>query len=156
MPTDPVGFIIASHEGPSWDMEVGRPAVFKLLSDQTGGRIAVFEEVVPPGMGTPLHIHHTSDEVIHIFSGRFAVRLGETTQIASSGAWIFIPRGSAHGWRNSGAEDGRMVYIFTPAAGACAFEDMRHEGIPLPDISPAVRDPIFARHGFELVSLEWE
>jgi hypothetical protein len=47
-------------------MAPGRPTAFKLPCDQTDGSIAVFEEVVPTGMGTPLHIHHTSDQVIHI------------------------------------------------------------------------------------------
>jgi quercetin dioxygenase-like cupin family protein len=150
------GFIVASHEGPTWDMEVGRPATFKLLSDQTGGRMGVFEETVPPLMGTPLHIHHTSDEAIYIVSGQFSVRLGERTHAASAGSWIFIPLGSVHGWRNSGTEDGRMFYIFSPAAGARPFEEMRLQHTPLPDITPAVRDEIFARHGHEMVAFEWE
>ena len=58
-------------------MEPGRPAAFKLMCEETGGNIAVFEEVVPPGGGTPLHIHRTSDEVIYVVSGEFAFRLGE-------------------------------------------------------------------------------
>jgi hypothetical protein len=65
-------FIVASHEGPTWDREVGRPAVFKLLSDQTEGRLAVFEEIVPPRLGTPLHIHQISDEAIYVVSGQFS------------------------------------------------------------------------------------
>jgi hypothetical protein len=39
---------------------------FKLLSEQTAGSVSVFEQVVPIGAGTPLHIHRTSDEVIHL------------------------------------------------------------------------------------------
>src|SRR5450631_4532685 len=96
------GFIVASHEGPTWDMEAGRPATFKLLSDATGGGMAVFEEIVPPLMGTPLHIHRTSDEAIYVVSGQFSVRLGDKTHLASAGSWIFIPIGAIHGWRNSG------------------------------------------------------
>jgi quercetin dioxygenase-like cupin family protein len=106
--TAKTGFIVGSKEGPTWDMDIGRPAAFKLLSDQTGGNIAVFEKIVPPQMGTPLHIHRTSDEVIYLRSGQFSVRLGQTTHVAQADSWIFIPRGSVHGWRNSGAEDGRM------------------------------------------------
>jgi hypothetical protein len=56
-----VGIIAKGTDGPVWDMAPGRPAAFKLLCDQTNGSIAVFEEVVPMGMGSPLHIHHTSD-----------------------------------------------------------------------------------------------
>lgn len=150
------GFIVASNEGPTWDMEVGRPATFKVLSDHTGGKMAAFEEIVPPLMGTPLHIHRTSDELIFIVSGQFSVRLGEKTQTASTGAWIFIPMGSVHGWRNSGTQDGRMFYIFSPATGARPFEDMRHQGKPLPDIDPDILGEIFAKHGHEIVAMEWE
>ncbi len=155
MPQKKTGFIVASHEGPTWDMEAGRPATFKLLSDDTGGGMAIFEEIVPPGMGTPLHIHTTSDEAIFVFSGQFSMRLGEKTHTVSAGSWTFIPLGSVHGWRNSGAENGRMFYIFSPGAGARAFEEMRHQGMPLPDIAPSVRDEIFIRHGYEFVTWNW-
>jgi len=47
-------------------MGPGRPTTFKLLSEQTSESVAVFEEVVPAGVGTPLHRHPTSDEVIYI------------------------------------------------------------------------------------------
>jgi quercetin dioxygenase-like cupin family protein len=136
-------------------MEPGRPAVFKLLSEQTGDKIAVFEEIVPPGMGTPLHIHHTSDEVVHVLSGEFTFRFGDEQRVVSGGSWVFIPLGSVHGWRNSGSEDGRASFIFTPGAGAKVFEEMRFQGVALPDIDPAIRDEIFERHGFEFITWEW-
>lgn len=150
------GFVVASEEGPVWDMEPGRPAAFKLLSEQTDGKIAVFEEVVPPGGGTPLHIHRTSDEVIYVVSGEFLFRLGEESRRVSGGSWVFIPLGSVHGWRNSGHEDGRVFFIFTPAAGARCFEEMRFAGIPLPDIDPARREETFRRHGYEFITADWE
>ena len=148
--------MVALAEGPVWDMELGRPAAFKLLSDQTSGKIAVFEEVVPPGSGTPLHIHRTSDEVIYVVSGQFTFRLGDESKEVFGGAWVFIPLGSVHGWRNSGHEDGRVFFIFTPGAGAKAFEEMRLQGIPLPDIDPTTREEIFQRHGYEFITWDWQ
>jgi quercetin dioxygenase-like cupin family protein len=136
-------------------MDPGRPAAFKLLREQTGEAVAVFEEVVPPGGGTPLHIHHTSDEVIYVVSGEFSFRLGDTSKQASGGSWVFIPRGSVHGWRNAGSTSGRVFFIFTPGAGAKAFEEMRFQGVYLPDVDPATRDAIFQRHGFEFVAADW-
>ena len=155
MTSAPVGYVVGPDEGPVWDMETARPAAFKLLSDQTGGAIAVFEEVVPPGGGTPLHIHHTSDEVIYVVSGEFAFRLGEISKQVSGGSWVFIPRGSVHGWRNSSSTNGRVFFIFTPGAGAKAFEEMRFQGIPMPDIDPATREAIFERHGYEFITADW-
>src|SRR4051812_13109521 len=90
----------------------------------------------------PLHIHHTSDEVIHVCSGKFIVRLGEKTMQAGEGDWIFIPRGLLHGWRNIGGADGRAFFIFTPGGGGKTVEEMRFLGKFAIDIEPAERDEI--------------
>lgn len=155
MTLEPKGYVVTSVEGPVWEMEPGRPAAFKLLSEHTGGNIAVFEEVVPPGGGTPLHIHRTSDEVIYVLSGDFTFRLGEDTKRVLGGSWVFIPLGSVHGWRNIGISDARMFFIFTPGDGATAFEEMRLQQLTIPEIDPVVRAQIFERHGYETVELDW-
>jgi quercetin dioxygenase-like cupin family protein len=149
------GYIATRTDGEVWDMAPGRPAIFKLLCDQTGGSIAVFEEVLPPGSGTPLHIHHTSDEVIHVCSGEFIVRLGEKTMRVGEGDWIFIPRGLLHGWRNVGSVDGRAFFIFTPCDGGKTVEEMRFLGKFAIDIAPAERDEIWKRNGTEFVTRDW-
>jgi mannose-6-phosphate isomerase-like protein (cupin superfamily) len=100
--------------------------------------------------GTSLHIHRTSDELIHILSGEFTVRLGKAD------VWILIPRGSAHGWRNSGREDGRAFFIFTPGDGAKYIEERRFQGKPGPEIDPAIRAELQQRYGFELITRDWE
>jgi quercetin dioxygenase-like cupin family protein len=155
MSTSPKAYVVPANEGHSWDMEPGRPAVFKLLSENTGGGIAVFEEVVPAGAGTPLHTHRTSDEVLFVQDGEFSFRLGEEQMQVAAGAWVFIPRGSVHGWRNSGNVEGRLLNIFTPAADAKAFEEMRLQGKPVPEVDPAIRDEIFRRNGYEFITWEW-
>ncbi len=94
METKARGYIVAPEQGPVWEMEPGRPTTFKLLSEQTGDSVAVFEEVVPVGSGTPLHIHHTSNEVIYILAGEFTFEIGEQVATGSTGTCVFIPRGS--------------------------------------------------------------
>lgn len=149
------GFVVGQSEGDAWDMEPGRPVVFKLLGERTGGSIAIFEEAVPAGAGTPLHVHHTSDEVLYVQAGSFTLRLGDEQQSVEAGSWIFIPLGSLHGWRNHGATEGRLLNIFAPAAGARAFEQMRLQGVPVPDVDPAVRAEIFQSNGYEFITWEW-
>jgi quercetin dioxygenase-like cupin family protein len=148
-------YVVAPGEGPVWDMEPGRPTAFKLMSESTGGKIATFEETVPPGAGTPLHIHHTSDEIIYVASGEFDFRLGDDIERVASGAWVFIPLGSVHGWRNRGGEAGHLLNIFCPGAGAKAFEEMRLQGVPVPEVDAAKRDEIFRRHGYEFLTWDW-
>ena len=55
-------------------MEQDSPMTFKLLSGQSEN-IAAFEEVVPSGATTPLHIYRESDEVIHVLPGELMIRL---------------------------------------------------------------------------------
>ncbi len=153
MPDTKMGLIAKRTDGPIWDMAPGRPAVFKLLCDQTNGSVAVFEEVVPTGMGTPLHIHHTSDEVIHIHAGSFIVRLGDEMREANEGDWIFVPRGALHGWR--ALTDGRAFFIFTPGDGAKTVEEMRFLGKHASDITVGEREEIWKRHGTEFVTRDW-
>ena len=145
------GYIVSAEQGPVWDTEPGRPTIFKLLSEQTGDSVAVFEEMMPVDGGTPLHIHHTSDEVIHILAGEFAVNIGEHVTTGRTGTWIFIPRGIAHAWKNSGDAPGRAFFIFTPAEGGKVFEELRLLQIPITSIDPATFKRVCRRYGYETV-----
>jgi quercetin dioxygenase-like cupin family protein len=97
----PNGLVVSAEAGINWEMSPGRSIRYKLMSDQTGDEFSTFEETAPAGAGTPLHIHRTSDEVIHLMSGELIVRLGANAIIANPGAWIYIPRGMTHGWRTT-------------------------------------------------------
>lgn len=151
METNTRGYIVPAAQGPVWDMEPGRPTIFKLLSEQTGESVAVFEEVVPVDGGTPLHIHHTSDEVIYILAGKFTINLGEHVTTGESGTWIFIPRGTAHAWKNSGDSAGCAFFIFTPAEGGKVFEELRLLQIPITSIDPMTFKQVCHRYGYETV-----
>jgi quercetin dioxygenase-like cupin family protein len=148
--------IVSPEEGPVWDMEPGRPTTFKLLSEQTGGSVSVFEELVPVGAGTPLHIHRTSDETIHLLAGELKIRLGTQVTTIGAGTWVFISRDTAHGWKNCGQEPVRAAFMFSPADGAKFFEELRLLARPIPSIDPVTLEVLCKRHGYELVSFDWE
>jgi quercetin dioxygenase-like cupin family protein len=149
------GFVVEPEQGAVWEMEHGRPTTFKLLSEQTGDSIAVFEEEVPVGSGTPVHIHPQSDEVIYILAGDFTVKLGEKLAKGRAGSCVFIPRGTAHAWRNTGTEVGKAIYIFTPAGGAKIFESLRLMQIPITAVDPATFTSYCEQYGYEFISFEW-
>jgi quercetin dioxygenase-like cupin family protein len=88
--------------------------MFKLLSQQTGNRVVVFEEVMPAGCGSLLHLHQPSDEIMYVLSGEFTFQVGERVSSGGAGTCVFMPRGIAHAWKNSGAEAGRALFVFTP------------------------------------------
>jgi quercetin dioxygenase-like cupin family protein len=149
--------IVSAEEGSVWQMENGdkRPMTFKLLTEQTAGSISIFEETVPVGAGTPLHIHHTSDEVIHLLAGELTIKLGIHRSTIHVGTWVFIPRGTTHGWRNRGKVAAQASYVFTPSNGATCFEGMRTLG-PMQSIPQETKDVLFKRAGFKLAAVDWE
>lgn len=155
MTTSTASLIVSPGQGAVWDMEPSRAATFKLLSEQTGGSVAVFEESVPSGAGTPLHIHHTSDEVIYISTGVLTIKLGEQATNGNAGTWVFIPRGLAHAWMNPNPTPAHAVFIFSPADGAKFFEELQLLARPIPDIDPATLEVLCRQHGYELVSFDW-
>ena len=74
--------------------------VHKLTSEQTGGVFYVCEAVFGPGSGSPLHIHHYEDEVIHILEGAIDIRLDNETLHAPAGGIIHLPKKIPHALQN--------------------------------------------------------
>jgi hypothetical protein len=66
------------------------------------------------------------------------LKLGPRTTVIGSGTWVFIPRGTPHGWRNSGNIAARAAFVFTPADSAKFFEQLRLLAVPIPSVPPDV------------------
>lgn len=96
---------------------------FKVLlsGKDTGGSHAVFEDIVLPGVGPGLHIHKDQDETFLFEEGTFDVMIGSVRHHMQPGDVGFVPRGTAHAFKNVGDTPGRLRYVFTPAG---QFEDM--------------------------------
>ena len=93
-----------------------------LLSGQhTGGTHAVFEDIVEPGIGPGRHIHHEQDETFFFIEGRFDVEVAGVLHHMEPGDVAFVPRGTAHAFKNVGDTRGRLRYVFSPAL---SVEDM--------------------------------
>jgi mannose-6-phosphate isomerase-like protein (cupin superfamily) len=72
----------------------------KLTSDQTGGAFYVCEAMFGPKSGSPLHIHHYEDEVIHVLEGAIDIRLDNETLHASVGGIVHLPKKIPHALQN--------------------------------------------------------
>jgi len=87
-----------------------------LLSGRdTDGTIAIFEDIVQPGMGPGRHIHHHQDETFFFLQGSFDVEVSGELYHMSEGDVAFIPKGSVHAFKNVGDTPGVLRYVFTPA-----------------------------------------
>jgi quercetin dioxygenase-like cupin family protein len=94
----------------------GGELTFKARGDQTGGSLTAFESSAAPGEGPPVHRHAREDEVIYVLEGQLRFKLDEKVLDAPAGSLVYIPRGTAHVWQNSGDDPARFLVFFTPAA----------------------------------------
>lgn len=115
--------------------------------EQTGGAVSIWEEVVEPGWGPPLHVHHREDEVFHILEGAVRMWCGEEIFDAEPGAVVVLPRGVAHRFENVGDTQARMLVVCTPGGFDGFFRDLD----AIPGFTPEDIGAAAARHGLEFV-----
>src|SRR3954453_1658915 len=112
----PTGLVVQPGQGPVWERSEGRSVALKLLSGETAESVMMFEETAPPGTTTGFHLHHNSDEIAYILSGEFTFKIGDQIMVGGSGPCALMPRGIPHAWKNTGAETGRTLFMYTPAS----------------------------------------
>jgi quercetin dioxygenase-like cupin family protein len=115
------GFVVPPGGGPVLAMAPGRSAALKLVSGETAGSIMLFEETVPSGVGTNFHLHRDSDEVAWVLSGEIIFKIGDEVTVGGPGTCAFIPRGAPHAWKNTSADTGHVLFVYTPATAGGFF-----------------------------------
>ena len=79
-----------------------------------GDRLEV-ENVVKPGSGPPMHIHHFQEESLTVQQGRIGYqRLGGQAQFAEPGAAVTFGPGEPHKFWNAGQDDLRCSGYIAP------------------------------------------
>jgi quercetin dioxygenase-like cupin family protein len=111
--------------------------------------LMMFEEVAPVGTVTPMHLHHDSDEVAYVVSGEITFKIGDAVSIGGPGTCAFMPRDVAHAWKSTGAEAGRVVFLYTPGRAGKLFEEMTER--PLDPMNLPEFGPVAERYGWEFV-----
>jgi len=86
-----------------------------LDGERTGGTLAMWTNITPPGGGPPPHYHLNDDETFHVIEGRVAFFLnGEWNEVGPGGT-AFMPRGIVHTFKNVGDEPSRMLNMTAPS-----------------------------------------
>jgi quercetin dioxygenase-like cupin family protein len=88
----------------------------KLTGEQTGGRFALWEGVLPRGAAPPLH-SHPQDETFYVLEGKVAVWVGDEEEPSGTcepGAAIFVPGDTPHGFLVL-SDTARMIFLSTTA-----------------------------------------
>jgi quercetin dioxygenase-like cupin family protein len=110
---------------------LGTLARMKLVGEQTGGRFALWEGVLPHGAAPPLH-SHPQDETFYVLEGELTAWLVDPAECAGDGggeppAWVetrarrcgaggvvFAPGGTPHTFRVE-TDTARVLFLSTPA-----------------------------------------
>jgi mannose-6-phosphate isomerase-like protein (cupin superfamily) len=129
----------------------GRSYSVKLRGGETGDSIMMFEEIVPAGTKSTFHLHHDSDEVAYVLSGEVTFMIGGEISVGGPGACAFMPRGVPHAWRSTGAETGRVLFLYTPAKAGGLIEEQQRTGRGFASMNEREAAELRQRYGWELL-----
>jgi quercetin dioxygenase-like cupin family protein len=128
-----------------------RSISLKLRGGETGESIMIFEETIPTGTKSAFHLHHVSDEVACVLSGEVTFKIGDEITVGGPGTCTFMPRGIPHAWMSTGAETGRVLFLYTPAKAGGLIEEQQRTGRKFASMSEEELADILDRHGWEIL-----
>jgi quercetin dioxygenase-like cupin family protein len=142
------GVVVLPDKGPAPE---GRVFSLKLPCAATADSIMMFEETVPSGTKSTLHLHHDSDEVAYVLSGEVTFLIGDEVTTGGPGTYAFMPRGVQHAWKSTGAETGRVLFLYTPGKAGGLIEEQQRTGRKFASMSEGELADMLQRHGWELI-----
>jgi mannose-6-phosphate isomerase-like protein (cupin superfamily) len=120
-------YLSQAGDGELLSGSTGIPYRLKANATATRGAYALLESVLPPGDTMPVpHIHHDHDEAFYVISGEVEVLAGDGRFSATGGAYVFIPRGLMHSYRNCGGASLTMLVISSPPGIEANFIEFAH------------------------------
>jgi quercetin dioxygenase-like cupin family protein len=102
----------------------GELVTIKATSEDTGGAYSLTEEIWPPEVGPPPHIHHTQDETFYVLEGELEFVSEDIVTRAGAGSLVHVPNGVQRAYKNPGPADARAIVIFTPGGFEGFFEEV--------------------------------
>src|SRR5437879_13348573 len=79
---------------------VGDVYLFLATGDDTNGKYALWEAIVPPGGGPPPHVHSREEEGFYILEGEITLQVGEERILATAGMFANGPGGMPDSLKN--------------------------------------------------------
>ena len=153
------GAIVHSHLwqiGRSW-WGPGDMYTFLVTGEESGGLMFALDCLVGAGGGPPPHRHLAEDELFTITAGTVTFSAGGAAIPLSAGESIFVPRGSAHSYRNDAGDEARMIAIYTPAGMEGWFREVytpvEDPAGPPPPVTPEMLERM--REAGPRYNVEW-
>lgn len=102
---------------------------FLASGEDTDGRYALWHATVTPGGGPPSHIHTREAESFYVLEGEVTFYLEGDRRRAGPGAFILVPIGTLHTFKNETSEPATMLITVSPAGLEKMFVEC---GVSLP------------------------
>src|SRR5260370_32919521 len=107
---------------------VGDVYRFLATGEARNGKCALWEAIVPPGGGPPLHTHSREEEGFYVLEGDIAFTISKKRLVASAGMFANMPVGTPHSFKNESSKPAKMLISVAPAG----LEQMFFEvGVPV-------------------------
>jgi quercetin dioxygenase-like cupin family protein len=122
---------------------VGDTYTVVLSGEQTDGRFAMLDMLIPPGGGPPPH-RHAFEECFRVLAGSIEVQLRDLPPLRlEAGDSVNIPANAPHAFRNTAGEEARLLCTVAPAGLERFFAEfgdpVATRTSPAPELSDAER-----------------
>lgn len=94
---------------------VGEVYRFLATGEDTNGKYATWEAIVPPGGGPPPHIHSREEESFYILEGEITFQIGDERVVATAGMFANMSVGTPHSFKNESGKPAKMLISVAPA-----------------------------------------
>jgi mannose-6-phosphate isomerase-like protein (cupin superfamily) len=122
---------------------VGDLYTFLAVCEETGGRYALWDAVIPPGGGPPPHVQTREHEGFYVLEGEIAFHADGRRVVAGPGTFLNVPPGVVHSFRNETDRSARQLIWVAPAGLEKLFaETGRAVADPSAPIPPPAPDEI--------------
>lgn len=121
--------ILAAGEGDRQTFLGGGLHTWKLLADDTGGALFMFEDELVKGKTTPRHLHPDTDELTYLLDGEILSYVDGVQTRLTAGSVVYVPRGVEHAFLVL-SDTARLLSIGTPASSQAFY---RGASIPATD-----------------------
>ena len=137
---------------------VGDVYRFLATGEDTNGKYAMCEAIVPPGGGPPPHVYSREEEGFYILEGEITFTVNGERIVAKAGTFANMPVGTPHSFKNESSRPAKMLISVAPAGLEQLFFEF---GVPLPEGSTTALPPtkeeiekllaIAPRYGIEIM-----
>src|SRR6059058_1935759 len=107
---------------------VGDVYRFLATGEDTDGKYALWEAIVPPGGGPPPHVHSREEEGFYLLEGEITFLIGADRLVATTGTFANMPVGTPHSFKNESDRPAKLLISVAPAGLEKMFFEV---GVPL-------------------------